>query len=595
MTRTTPYVLSATGTCPPLTAQPPDYVEPGLPCTGTGVVGTWQTGEWSTCNCDNMQFRTVTLSPPGSCPPAGDPPADSQSCTPTGSWVVGEWTWGLCFNGNKSGTRTVIPVGDCPPEPKPEEFTTECCDIVTSRCVNPGPPSEVYHDWNNWQSWICDPDDNPSDDPDDWIKSGSPWEWDSMAGAPPDDTATWVSKIQQRDIDHYTITHTYTSLVSETITQNGNCTIIMRGFQCNYTSTYNYTDSPIILDVFGIGYPDTLNPTREWKKGNRKVDFFTTRKIDLDASGVEKNWEWVGNKAGVLVWSKTSVLPEKLTGISLFGTKTWGKVWAHGYEPLATLDCNDDGFLTGDEMENIFIWVDSNTDAVCQPGEYTPLAGSVEKLAVRAHADDNGNASIEKTGALMRNGSWVSSWDWWSSEYAYPSVLVNNEIVPCQVVYPSTEKVPSATIYKWTITKSQNLPASMPESTGGYLRFFKRNGAVMVWALGSVEFSKNGLISGSFSQIAEKEHRLAWKTPATQAKLLPNGNISGTTRTRGGYYTWEAEPVLNGNQTGDPLLATIGSISDASLEKLNHEVRVYFQPTKDGSPEAMQGLATLLD
>ncbi|WP_273794067.1 hypothetical protein, partial [Brucella intermedia] len=45
-----------------------------------------------------------------------------------------------------------------------------------------------------------------------------------------------------------------------------------------------------------------------------------------------------------------------------------------GYAPLAALDDNHDGTLTGKELDGLALWHDANGNGVADPGEVKPLS-----------------------------------------------------------------------------------------------------------------------------------------------------------------------------------------------------------------------------
>ena len=100
---------------------------------------------------------------------------------------------------------------------------------------------------------------------------------------------------------------------------------------------------------------------------------------------------WYGSKAvGILVWKPEVKLYKNLTGEDLFGTWTFGKKWKNGYEALASLDKNKDGWLRSEELEGIQVWVDQNSDAKVDPGEMFTL-GAFEITGIAT----NGKSSLK--------------------------------------------------------------------------------------------------------------------------------------------------------------------------------------------------------
>ncbi len=204
---------------------------------------------------------------------------------------------------------------------------------------------------------------------------------------------------------------------ARTITVNG------REMAINVVGYQNYA-SPVILDLAGLGVPDLLAGPDSWKKGrDGKAVESALREFNLDGTG-SKLWEWVGPNAGILVWGGDQSGP--VSSERLFGNHTWGRSWQDGYEPLAVLDVDGDGWLSGDELKNLHIWVDENSNAINEKGEIKTLAElGITQIAVKPERDDSGNAWADQ-GYQMENGKILPSWDWWSLQgdesYAVPSI-----------------------------------------------------------------------------------------------------------------------------------------------------------------------------
>ncbi|MCX6381981.1 MAG: hypothetical protein NT023_21315, partial [Armatimonadetes bacterium] len=96
-------------------------------------------------------------------------------------------------------------------------------------------------------------------------------------------------------------------------------------------------------------------------------------RFDLMGDRMGTRWSWVNARAGILVWDP---LHNGLvrSGYQLFGNVTWCMIWKYGYAPLARLDANGDGWLTGKELEGIAVWQDKNGNGVSDRGEVMPLS-----------------------------------------------------------------------------------------------------------------------------------------------------------------------------------------------------------------------------
>jgi hypothetical protein len=58
----------------------------------------------------------------------------------------------------------------------------------------------------------------------------------------------------------------------------------------------------------------------------------------------------------------------------MFGGVTFWCFWDNGYQALAALDDDGDGWLRGKELDGLAIWHDANGNGICEPAEVKPLA-----------------------------------------------------------------------------------------------------------------------------------------------------------------------------------------------------------------------------
>ena len=95
--------------------------------------------------------------------------------------------------------------------------------------------------------------------------------------------------------------------------------------------------------------------------------------FDVDGSGLGREWSWITPKAAWLVHD-----PRRdgriSSGRQLFGNVTFWMFWNNGYAPLAALDDNRDGILTGNELAGLALWRDANGNGVAEPAEVEPLS-----------------------------------------------------------------------------------------------------------------------------------------------------------------------------------------------------------------------------
>jgi len=325
---------------------------------------------------------------------------------------------------------------------------------------------------------------------------------------------------------------------------------------------YQYSATPVILDMSGKGHPDLLAGSHAWRKdreGSPAEHAF--RDFDLDGTGT-KAWEWVGPTAGILVWGGDRAGPVKAD--RLFGNRTWGKHWADGYRPLEALDKDGDGWLKKEESKDVYIWVDANSNATNEPGEIKSLSDhGVVEIAVGAERDGEGNAWVQE-GFRRVDGSTGRSWDWWSRSSASP---VNN------AASTPGDKVPagddngielvdeSPSVYSWAPTVRD------PEIPGGALMFSKIKGgglflsSFVPFREGITADGDSSALIGISFQVEREGDSLMWKTSngdvvIKTTAVIKGSEIRGTTETlKSGQsikkYSWEAE-----HETG-PTLAQV--------------------------------------
>jgi hypothetical protein len=364
-------------------------------------------------------------------------------------------------------------------------------------------------------------------------------------------------------------------------------------YECEHTEVGWSYYSPIIIDVTKLGKADTLSGT--WKKqGARNIpDYFQTRLFDLDGSG-KKRWSWVGSRAGLLVYS-ASGLPKEITGKDLFGNITWGQPWKDGYEPLATLDENNDGQLSGKELELLYIWLDTNTNAKPDEGEVKPVSAYLISISVLPTRDAEGNSWNEQ-GATLLDNTKVGSWDWWTSAYSPPTEMRDDEgrVYPVPYTY-SVEDSEPVVMYKWEVTDSSNLPEVSGMS--GYLRFWKSGNKVYVVGLPS---SAKGYFKTPIAEVT-------YDPTTKEVKWTFDGQLETTIRFNNGEgfegksvvlfsdrsYQWKTIPFNDKDK--DSLTARTLARADVNqLSRSKHLPLSFLEPAEGGFVLSQGTLQSLL-
>ncbi len=163
--------------------------------------------------------------------------------------------------------------------------------------------------------------------------------------------------------------------------------------------------SPIIFPLNGH---DTLSQLLAPRKAVR---------FDLMGDRTGTRWSWVNERAGILVWDPLHTGRVR-SGYQLFGNVTWCMIWKHGYAPLARLDANGDGWLTGAELESIAVWRDKNGNGVSDTGEVVPLSRlGIARISVKALQGGDGVYWNPK-GIVKQDGTAIPTYDWIAKEAA---------------------------------------------------------------------------------------------------------------------------------------------------------------------------------
>lgn len=94
--------------------------------------------------------------------------------------------------------------------------------------------------------------------------------------------------------------------------------------------------------------------------------------FDIDGDGCLDRIEWLnGDGDALLIDNRDGRAIGDMDGTRLFGDE--GGLFANGYDKLEILDANEDGVLTGGELNGLQLWVD-NGDALLRAGELKALS-----------------------------------------------------------------------------------------------------------------------------------------------------------------------------------------------------------------------------
>jgi hypothetical protein len=99
-----------------------------------------------------------------------------------------------------------------------------------------------------------------------------------------------------------------------------------------------------------------------------------------------------------------------------------GEPWTHGYEALGILDVNNDGEISGSEMDTLSLWFDANRDGVSDEGEVVPAeTRNVQRIFYKDPASSTTSRDVHLTRGFTRvvDGKEVdgSSVDWYAETF----------------------------------------------------------------------------------------------------------------------------------------------------------------------------------
>lgn len=148
----------------------------------------------------------------------------------------------------------------------------------------------------------------------------------------------------------------------------------------------------------------------------------TTREpvlFDMLGTGAREPWTWVTPRAGLLVWDPAAC-GWIASGRQLFGSVTFWISWEHGYQPLALLDQDRDGWLRGPELSEVALWCDRNGNGFSEAGEVRPLGDhEIVALAVIPTGRIEGQWFVAD-GVELADGRRRSSYDWIAERVELP-------------------------------------------------------------------------------------------------------------------------------------------------------------------------------
>lgn len=128
-------------------------------------------------------------------------------------------------------------------------------------------------------------------------------------------------------------------------------------------------------------------PLRDGLTALEIVDVTTSVVFDADGSGVPRRWTWITPDAAWLVYDQKG-RGDIRSALQLFGSVTFWLFWDTGYGALDALDDDTDGELRGEELRNLALWHDTNSNGRSDAGEVRGLdEWGVAALSTRFQID----------------------------------------------------------------------------------------------------------------------------------------------------------------------------------------------------------------
>jgi hypothetical protein len=176
------------------------------------------------------------------------------------------------------------------------------------------------------------------------------------------------------------------------------------------------TASPVMLDLNGDGKLGTTGVSTAKERVDGQVG--KTVNFDIDGDGKKDKIEWMdGQGDGMLVddrdggASRAAASDGEIDGTRLYGDQ--GGKFDNGYTKLAQHDANQDGKLTGDELQGLKTWVDDG-DAKVEAGELKTLEElGITEISVEMNLEKNARGEDLMRSSFVQNGENKVTEDVW--------------------------------------------------------------------------------------------------------------------------------------------------------------------------------------
>ena len=232
--------------------------------------------------------------------------------------------------------------------------------------------------------------------------------------------------------EDYTITHNANGTVSiiEDVSTDSNGdgigdeTIARNIEKLQFANGSIYTNTLVSPIVFDLNNDGEIGVTGETSSKEKDLNSLLGKTVafDIDGDGKKDIIEWInGSGDGILINNKDGNAKNDMDGNRLFGDE--GGKYQNGYEKLSLWDINNDGKLTGDELDGLNLWIDDG-DAKVEEGELKSLAElgitSID-TKMKEVLDEDGKIHMQST-VSKNDGTNIMSEDIWFSKDSSESI-----------------------------------------------------------------------------------------------------------------------------------------------------------------------------
>ncbi len=133
--------------------------------------------------------------------------------------------------------------------------------------------------------------------------------------------------------------------------------------------------------------------------------------FDLDGSGLQHRWQWITPRAGWLVYLGSGERPVD-SGIRILGSRSFWIICSNGYQALAALDDDGDGWVSGSELRGLALWQDADSNGVAAAAEVRSLAEWGVVALSCGHTAHPEGFPFSPGGVVFSDDSVRPSYDW---------------------------------------------------------------------------------------------------------------------------------------------------------------------------------------